>query len=561
MEQVVETKSCVCCQSQFHITDHDRWFYGEVAPVFQGVKYTIPDPLLCSLCRKKGRLSHRNLRQMHIRKCDATGKQIMSCYDENYPGPVYSSEFWWGDGWDPLSFGRDFDFNRPFFEQLHELFLSVPILDRLTLMCENCDFINGAANCKDCYLSFNMDYCEGCMYVGDITYSIACVDSFGLEKCELCYECTDMERCYNVLYSVRSVGCSDSYFLSDCRQCKNCIGCVNLIGKEYYIFNKKASKEEFEKYKEAFKSMAYVNDFKKRFFEFSMNYPRKHYFGYANEDFSGDNIKNARNSYDCYQCSEVENCKYCYYLFNANNCMDYDIFGDNSQWIYNCIATGYNCSNNICCMECWNGSSNNLYCQFISGASNNFGCMGIRQKQYCIFNKQYTKEEYEKLVPRIIENMVSSYGEAFPPFMSSFGYNETHSHIYFPLTKNEAEAQGYKWKDDLDFETDGNFEIDPNIPDNINETDDGLVNMPLTCHASGKKFKIIPQEMKFYKKQGVPVPHLHPEVRFKKRIGLRNPQTLWERTCGKCGVAIQTTYAPDRPEIVYCEKCYLESVE
>ena len=34
-----------------------------------------------------------------------------------------------------------------------------------------------------------------------------------------------------------------------------------------------------------------------------------------------------------------------------------------------------------------------------------FGCVGFKHKQYCILNKQYTKEEYEKLVQKIIKQM------------------------------------------------------------------------------------------------------------------------------------------------------------
>ena len=30
----------------------------------------------------------------------------------------------------------------------------------------------------------------------------------------------------------------------------------------------------------------------------------------------------------------------------------------------------------------------------------------LRNKSYCILNKQYTKEEYEELVPKIIEHMM-----------------------------------------------------------------------------------------------------------------------------------------------------------
>ncbi len=33
-----------------------------------------------------------------------------------------------------------------------------------------------------------------------------------------------------------------------------------------------------------------------------------------------------------------------------------------------------------------------------------------------------------------------------------------------------------------------------------------------------------------------------------------------ERNCAKCKNVIKTTYASERGEIVYCEKCYLESL-
>ena len=76
------------------------------------------------------------------------------------------------------------------------------------------------------------------------------------------------------------------------------------------------------------------------------------------------------------------------------------------------------------------------------------------------------------------------------------------------------------------------------------------------CEVSGKPFRIIKQELEFYRKHHLPVPRRHPDQRHLDRMKLRNPRKLYERTCDKCGVGMQTTYAPDRPEIVYCEKCY-----
>ncbi|MBU0627022.1 hypothetical protein KKG31_00005 [Patescibacteria group bacterium] len=50
-------------------------------------------------------------------------------------------------------------------------------------------------------------------------------------------------------------------------------------------------------------------------------------------------------------------------------------------------------------------STNAYYCVNCHGCHNIFGCIGLRNKEYCIFNKQYTKEEYESIVPKIIERM------------------------------------------------------------------------------------------------------------------------------------------------------------
>jgi len=41
---------------------------------------------------------------------------------------------------------------------------------------------------------------------------------------------------------------------------------------------------------------------------------------------------------------------------------------------------------------------------------------------------------------------------------------------------------------------------------------------------------------------------------------LRNPRRLFNRKCMKCDKQIQTSYAPEKPEIVYCEECYVEEV-
>jgi hypothetical protein len=77
----------------------------------------IPPPTLCPDCRQQRRLSFRNERKLYKRKCDATGKDIISIYSPDKPYTVYHQDYWWSDAWEPMDYGRDFDFSRSAIEQ------------------------------------------------------------------------------------------------------------------------------------------------------------------------------------------------------------------------------------------------------------------------------------------------------------------------------------------------------------------------------------------------------------------------------------------------------------
>ena len=183
---------------------------------------------------------------------------------------------------------------------------------------------------------------------------------------------------------------------------------------------------------------------------------------------------------------------------------------------------------------------------------------------------------------------VYKYGEFFPLELSPFAYNETIAQEYFPLTKEGALGQGYMWEDR---ET-KNYKIEienKDIPDHIKDVAEDIENKVIACEHGGKckdqcteAFKIIPDELKFYKRMNLPLPRLCPNCRHYERLKQRNPLKLWHRRCqcagGKsdngiyantishlhgadhCPVEFETSYAPDRPEIVYCEKCYQQEV-
>ncbi len=558
-------KTCQQCQSLFEVTDQDHQFYDKVSPIFNGKKYLIPEPTLCPDCRRQRRLSFRNERFLYHRKCDLTGRQIISAYSSDKPYKTYQSDEWFSDKWDPLAYGRDFDFSRPFFEQFAELKKEVP---RMALVTSpqaadyNCSYINFAGHSKNCYMTFDSDYNEDSYYTKVLKHSKSCMDCSFVHESEQCYECVDCYNCYRLFFSENSSQCSDSAFLKNCVGCKHCFFCSNLIQKEYCIYNKQYTKTEYEKIIQSlnFSSHAKLEKIRQDFAAFILRFPQKALHTLKVENSIGDYISNAQNCYESFDVADAKDLRYCDALYKAKDCCDVSSFGENIELCYEAGTAGINCYNMRFCFECVISCSDLLYCDECRHSSNCFGCAGVRH-QYCILNKQYTKEQYQNLVPKIIEHMqkTGEWGQFFPPVLSAFGYNETVAQEYFPLTQEQTMKRGWNWHEE---ESEQKNYRGPQIeiPDDIRDVDDSLCSKILSCEITGMPYKIIPQELKFYRDMGLPVPHKSPHQRHMERFTLRNPRKLWNRECVNCNEKIQTTYASDRPETVYCEKCYLKTV-
>ncbi|NVN97130.1 hypothetical protein HXX01_02765, partial [Candidatus Nomurabacteria bacterium] len=198
--------------------------------------------------------------------------------------------------------------------------------------------------------------------------------------------------------------------------------------------------------------------------------------------------------------------------------------------------------------------------------------IGLKNKQYCILNKQYTKEEYFEMIEKIKKHMdnmpyidakgrVYKYGEFFPYELCPFGYNEAVINDHFPLTKEEILERGYPYKEKQDNKYIITLKA-KDIPDDIKDTDDSILNEVIECEESGKAFKITPFEFQFYQRMNIPIPRLHPDERYKKRLAFRNPMVLYTRKCMHegCNNEFETTYAPERPEMIYCKECYQREV-
>ncbi len=584
----MENKTCRQCLANFTVSDDDLKFYKKISPEFFGRKYLIPSPTLCPECRLQRRMSFRNIRKVYRRKSDKSGKELISMYAPNSPFKVYSLEEFESDDWDGRDFGQDFDFSRSFFEQFRELQLKVPrphaSVRSDTL--ENAEFINGANNAKNVYMSFSIMFSENIYFSDEIYYSTNCLDCYNLNKCELCYQCIESTHLYNAFYCRHSHESRDIYFGSDLRGCQNCFGCAGLSNKQYYIYNQPVKKEEFENFINNFDFNNFQVELKK-LEEKNLEIPHKCVENENAEDSTGSFLMNVKNCQNCFECFDAENIKNGFmaktgardshdvsYMFNGFElCYESVVVGHSSYLVRFCEYSFLNMRDIIYCDNC-NGGGDHL-----------FGCVGLRKKSYCILNKQYTQEEYEQLVPIIIEHMqkTEEWGEFFPINLSCFGYNESCAIDNMPLTREQAKAIGANWQDeDFGFNYDGPFytpknisNYDPKLNPKAQVEIDELLKGVLKCQVSGKPFRLIPQEVAFYIEHHLPIPTKHPNQRSKERFMKKKPRKLWPGRCmcegqltggdgcqhqGRCTNEFETTYAPERPEKVYCEECYRKSV-
>ena len=117
-------------------------------------RYVIPPPTLCPDCRQQRRIAFRNERKLYKRKCDATGKEMLSMFPPTSNYKVYSPGEWYK--YDFMKEGVELNLDESFFEQFNTLLQKVPHMGLSIAANENCDFTNQCGNSKNCYYSFDV---------------------------------------------------------------------------------------------------------------------------------------------------------------------------------------------------------------------------------------------------------------------------------------------------------------------------------------------------------------------------------------------------------------------
>lgn len=580
-----ETRKCQNCQENFVIELEDFSFYERIK---------VPPPTFCPTCREERRIAIRNERSLYKRDCDLCGKRVVCRTSPDKPYPMYCNKCWWGDGWDPILYGREYDFSRPFFEQFHQLLKSVPHFALGGTNNVNSEWVNQETDDKNCYLNVGGHFNEDSAYN---TYEIKgknCFDNSWILNSELCYENINCNYCYKTLFSQDCNECQNTALSIDCKNCSNIFGCAGLRNKKYYIFNEQVTEGKFESFikSKPLSSISKIKEMKNKTEAVWLSIPRRENLETKSSNVSGNYISESKNIHNAWFAEKAEDSKNLYIAGWLKDSYD----GSSVGWGELCYEMAHT-------VGVYEGKFNAFsfggkaesrqssyleYCMMCGTSNNLLGCIGLRNKEYCILNKQYPKEEYELLVPKIKKHMVDMpymgkkgriyrYGEFFPIEISPFGYNETAAMDYYPLSKEDALEKGYPWSE---YETERDVKFsDYKIPEDITDTKEDILENILKCEISGRPYRIIPMELDFYRRMNLPIPRRSPLQRHQDRMKKLLPRKLFKRQCNcgresikyqnttihfhnekPCPREIKTPYSPERPEIVYCKECYQSEI-
>lgn len=452
-----------------------------------------------------------NLLHLFWSKSALSGKPTLSRFNPQHSLKVVTPEEFWSDQVDNSVFGRDYDFQRPFFEQFNELLRSTYNLPLGNVNVENSDFINGAVDVKDSYLSFVIIGSTNCLYCFNMLKCSDMIDCCFCDGSSYCYCSTDLSNCYQCQHCTDSENCQDCFGCWDCRSCSNCLGCFGLERQQFCIFNHQLSEQEYRIRLTAanlgsatsrFQMLAQIGDF----FRASSHKPNR----IINcEESSGAYLRNCGSMEFCFNSRDSRDCGYSTAAHSSRDC--WRGYFTRSELCYTgTYVDSYNCHFSY---HPFNAES--LWYSFgmYNGCRECFGCVGLKKATHQILNRQYSANEYYQILPRIVSHMKSTgeWGEWFPVDQAPYSYDEGWTTEYFePISDAEIIRRGY-YRNEYSAESAARDVVDRALlADNILDFDIvGLGAKAIRCERTGLPFSIQRKEWEFYRTHTIPIPSLH----------------------------------------------------
>ncbi len=488
------------------------------------------------------------------------GCSVVSMYDPESFAPILPPTEWHGDDFDALRFAQAAEPEKSFFEQWLTLSRAVPrpaiIQDPKS---ENSDWSLHNWSMKDCYYTYEGGWDEDIHYADLTAWSKHDADLNSCVHSEWCYESVLLANCSRVFFSEECKDCIEVSFCLGCLGCSDCFGCTNLRKKKFCFLNEQLTEEEYKKRLAEIdlSDSRVVEEWRGRITDrlwqpvFRLGQVINH-----SENCAGDDIHDSRDVHGImiYESERLRNCfgcTRCKEMLDMTSCLQ----SERSANVLK-VFDSYEVKNSLHCSNCLDVD----YSELLSNCEHCFGCLGLRHKKFCVFNKQYAEEEYWPLVDALKTAMLErgEYGEFFPYRLSPFAYNASGVSTMYEFNEAEARALGARWYQ----APNATAEALPveEIPNRLADVSDEILKKQFRCPESGRAFAFVKPELALHRAVGLALPRLHPTVRRLRRAAQYRPPILYSHKCDSCGKIIDTRLPPAHTAPVVCQPCYEEIV-
>lgn len=536
-------RTCAETGASFEITEAAFGLYKKLG---------VPLPTVAPHVRLRRLRAHMGGIELFPRTID--GAQIITMYDPESPAALIDERQWYQDSHDAMQYGREIRPNEAFFEQWKAFSPTVPLPATISdPESDNCSWSLYELEFKNCYATYGGVRCSDLLY-GDMCIDTSnTLDAAFMVQSEWLYDCIEGFGCSQTFFSDSCVQCRDVYFSYGCNNCTDCFACVNLENKQYCILNVQYSKEEYFETIKKFdlSDTAVVQRLKKEAATFWQK-------GYTCAE---NNIRSERsNGYDVVDSADTVGIS-TFKTERLYNAFDVALVKDSCD-LTTCSAL----ESSVNSVVCTDGFENKMsvsctgcidveYSLQCISCEHCFGCVGLKRKKYCIFNVQYSKEEYWKKVDEIKAKMIArgEYGQFFPYGTSLLAYNTSHAGAFFPLTQKQIEELGGRFYKQKTITPDG---VANTVPQKMSKVDDDILSKQFVCSETQRPYRIVKPELDFHKRFNIALPTVHPSVRRKKRYAKMQGLELKELACHECGKKMMTRMDQMSSRKNVCGTCY-----
>jgi hypothetical protein len=289
-----------------------------------------------------------------------------------------------------------------FFKELNRLISEEPKQPTHQVNCENCEHGDHNYYCKNLLYSFDCVKCADGTYLYDCVLTTQSIDCDYVIESELCYNSVDSYKCFNSNFLEDCANISESSYSAQCSNCQNVFGCVLLQNKSYCIFNRQLTQAQYEEEIKKYnawspeKVLAAVEELK-------MKYPLTQTHENNNENSSyGDFVYYNKNCYLCFDTARCIDTCYAYDCGHDKSSLDLTYSAEN-ELSYELVDSAYCFNTNYTVFSAHIQDSSYIF--NCTDVKNCLGVVGKEHKQYIILNRQFGKEDYEKISKEILEDI------------------------------------------------------------------------------------------------------------------------------------------------------------